>query len=90
MDKIKTIINTLISKIGDKPLHAICSALITIFAGQLSLIFGIFAGLLVGLAKESYDEYKFRVKSEGSGFDWADVKYDILGVIIGAIILIMF
>lgn len=89
MNKIKEFINNLISKIGDKPLHVICSTLITVSAGQFSLLFGIFAGVIAGLAKEAYDEYRYKVKSEGVGWDSEDIKYNILGIVIGIFILLI-
>ena len=65
LSKIKTFINNLTAKIGDKKMHFICSFIITFVIG---LIFGVFPGILVGclvsLAKEVDDEFRFRKESE--------------------------
>jgi hypothetical protein len=90
LSKIKTFINNLTAKIGDKKMHFICSFIITFVIG---LIFGIFPGILVGclvgLAKEVYDEFRFRKDSEGVGFDKLDLVYDALGIISATVIILV-
>lgn len=86
LSKIKTFINNLTAKIGDKKMHFIRSFIITFVIG---LIFGIFSGILVGclisLIKEIYD--KFRKESEG--FGKSDLVYDALGIISATVIILI-
>lgn len=88
LSKIKTFINNLTAKVGDKKMYFICSFIITFVIG---LIFGIFPGILVGclvsLAKGIYDEFRFRKESEG--FDKSDLVYDTLGIISATVIILV-
>lgn len=82
--KIKDLLNKLESKIGDKKMHILCSFVITFLFGLLGIITGIFMGCLAGLAKEVYDYIK-----QGSGFSKEDLMYDIVGIVIAVILLLI-
>jgi len=73
----------------DKILHALGSGTIAIAVsfilsrigfGPLSILFGAMVALVVGLLKEIYDSKTGGVNDPG------DVKADIIGIIIGAVI----
>lgn len=88
-EKIKNLVNKLTSKVGDKNMHIICSFLITILFGQIGILVGAIAGCVAGLAKEAYDEYKYKKLGEGVGLDKENLYYDVLGVAIAIIVLIL-
>lgn len=86
--KIKDLVNKLTSKVGANKMHVICSFIITLVFGLIfGIIPGIFIGCLTGIAKEIYDEFRFRKELEGIGFDKSDLMYDAIGVVSATIIL---
>lgn len=86
--KIKDLVNKLTSKVGANKMHVICSFIITLVFGLIfGIIPGIFIGCLAGIAKEIYDEFRFRKESEGIGFDKSDLMYDAMGVVSATMIL---
>lgn len=87
--KIKTFINNLTSKVGDKKMHFTCSFVITLIVGLFNIIGGIVTGCACGLLKEFYDEFRYREHSDGVGFDKKDLTADALGVIVASIILLI-
>lgn len=72
-------------RIGDKPLHLFCSALLTV--GFVSMarsnghhpLNGVLAVLALGLLKELYDLARHR------GWDWKDIIADAMGCAVGAL-----
>lgn len=86
--KIKDLVNKLTGKVGANKMHVICSFIITLVFGLIfGIIPGIFIGCLIGIAKEIYDEFRFRKELEGIGFDKSDLMYDAIGVVSATIIL---
>lgn len=88
--KIKDLVNKLTSKVGANKMHVICSFIITLVFGLIfGIIPGIFIGCLAGIAKEVYDELKFKKDSTGVGFDKSDLIYDAIGIVSATIILVI-
>ncbi len=80
MNKIKEFITNFITICKNNYKYILSSILITVLAGQISLVFGIVAGILFGLVKEKYyeisqDDYQ------------TQIKYNIISVVIGTILL---
>lgn len=90
ISKLKDIITNIVIKIGDKNAHFICSFIIVFFIGLIDIMLGIFIGCAIGLAKELYDLFRYKIKGEGVGFDSEDLAYDFLGIIVAVVILIIF
>lgn len=89
IDKIEGFINKLTAKFGDKKMHAICSFLITFIFGLFNLLSGILIGCIAGLAKEVYDQFKYVKHGEGVGFDKSDLVYDVIGIAIAVVLLLI-
>lgn len=70
----------------DKKLHFLAGLCITCVAvllrymcyGTVNLWFGLYCGMVAGVAKEVYDEYDY------DGFDYVDMLATWLGAIVGA------
>lgn len=60
----------------DKKLHILCGLLLSLLIGVYNPIYGLFAGVVAGVAKEVYDYYDYGL------FD----KYDMLATWAGAVI----
>jgi len=75
----------------DKILHFVCSALILLisffFFFSLGLIYptslAIITTIIAGVGKEIYDVYK----PKPTGFSWADLVADGLGILFGLLLL---
>lgn len=87
--KIKDLVNKLTSKIGDKKMHMLCSFIITFIFGLFGIVTGIFIGCLAGLAKEIYDHIRYTLYQQGVGFDKDDLVYDVIGIALAAILLLI-
>lgn len=88
--KIKEFITNITIKIGDKQMHALCSIIITLLFGIIfNPIVGLIVGGAAGILKELYDEFRFRKYNEGVGFDKEDIVYDLVGVLVPTLILIL-
>ena len=87
--KIKELLNKLTAKLGDKKMHVLCSFIITFIFGLFEIVFGIFIGCLVGLANQTYDYIKYIIYQEGNGFDKEDLIYDVIGIAIATILLLI-
>ena len=67
---------------NDKILHMICCfAIVVIFV--LNVVSGIALALIASFGKEAYDE----VRPNGSGWSWDDILADLLGIVLGILIL---
>lgn len=53
-----------------------------------SAVAGLIAAVIVGAAKEAYDEWRKRKHNEGNGWDWYDFSATIIGGIADTIIII--
>ena len=87
--KLKELLNKLTAKLGDKKMHMLCSFIITFIFGLLGIVFGIFMGCLIGLAKEVYDHIRYIMYQEGVGFDKEDLVYDVIGIAIATVLLLI-
>lgn len=87
--KVKNVIISITSKVGDKNMHLICSFLITFVIGLFNVLAGILVGCIVGLAKEIYDLFRYKKYGEGVGFSNSDLAYGSFGIVIAIIILIL-
>ncbi len=71
-----------ITKAQDKVLHFLAGFIITALIGfAISLEYGILAGVMAGVLKEIYDEYKY------GGFDSKDLIATLIGVVSGALVV---
>lgn len=69
---------------NDKILHMICCfAIVVIFGLVLNIVSGITLALIASFGKEVYDE----VRPNGSGWSWDDILADLLGIVLGILIL---
>jgi hypothetical protein len=69
---------------NDKILHIICCfAIVVIFGLVLNIVSGITIALIASFGKEVYDE----VRPNGSGWSWDDILADLLGIVLGILIL---
>lgn len=76
MDRIKEVLK------NDKVLHFICNFIIVLILGFIfNVIVGISAAVVASLGKELYDEIKYK------GWSWNDLIADLIGIILGALIL---
>ena len=67
---------------NDKILHMICCfAIVVIFGLVLNIVSGITLALIASFGKEAYDE----VRPNGSS--WDDILADLLGIVLGILIL---
>lgn len=87
--KIKDFISMITSKIGDKNMHIICSFLITFIFGLFNILAGVIISFMAGFAKEIYDQFRYENYGEGTGFDKADIAYDIVGILVAVAILLL-
>lgn len=91
---IKEFINkaiTVIKQHQDKIKHAVTNLLIVAVLGTVfkplgagALVIGVGMAMIVSILKELYDEYS----PEGTGWNWNDVIADIIGIILGIIIVV--
>ena len=90
MNRFQKILN----KIGaDKVLHAETCCLIVMLVGffceslglsiELSCFVAGFIAWCAGIWKELYDEKTY------GGFDWNDIKADVVGIVIGILIIVL-
>lgn len=84
INRTKLTIQNFINKIGkDKLYHFIIALLTTLIFGNIfNNVVALGVALVVSILKEIYDEY-----SKGTGWNWKDLFADILGIIIGLLIL---
>lgn len=69
---------------NDKILHMICCfAIVVIFGLILNIVSGIALALIASFGKEAYDE----VRPNGYGWSWDDILADLLGIVLGILIL---
>ena len=69
---------------SDKVLHMICCfAIVVIFGLILNVVSGIALALIASFGKEAYDE----VRPNGSGWSWDDLLADLLGIVLGILVL---
>lgn len=78
-------IKDIVSKIGDKNMHIICSFLITFLIGLINVIAGVVIACTIGLAKGIYDQFKQEKCIKGFETSY----YDVIGVVIALIVLIV-
>lgn len=85
VNKIKTIFQNLISKIGKgKVLHFICAFVITLIPGLIfGNFFGLAAGLCASLLKDAYGEYT----ENGTGWNWKNIIADVIGIVAAMLLL---
>lgn len=62
----------------DKKLHLICGLLISLLVGLCNPLYGLYAGVVAGVAKEVYDIFDYGL------FDKYDMYYTWAGAVIGA------
>lgn len=68
---------------NDKQWHFLCSCFILFLSVPfLGLLYSLIATLLVGFIKECWDHVY------GTGFCWLDILANILGTVVGGIIII--
>lgn len=62
-----------------------CFAIVVIFGLVLNVVSGIALALIASFGKEAYDE----VRPNGSGWSWSwdDILADLLGIVLGILIL---
>lgn len=60
-----------------------CFAIVVIFGLVLNVVSGIALALIASFGKEAYDE----VRPNGSGRSWDDILADLLGIVLGILIL---
>lgn len=62
-----------------------CFAIVVIFGLVLNVVSGIALALIASssFGKEAYDE----VRPNGSGWSWDDILADLLGIVLGILIL---
>lgn len=60
-----------------------CFAIVVIFGLVLNIVSGITLALIASFGKEDYDE----VRPNGSGWSWDDILADLLGIVLGILIL---
>lgn len=87
--KLRELLNKLTDKLGHEKMHILCSFMITFIFGLLGIVFGVFVGCLTGLAKETYDHIKYVLYQEGIGFSKEDLLYDVIGIVIAVVILLI-
>ncbi len=87
--KLTSLYNVLISKIGDKTLQALCSFVITFLFGLLGILLGVLLGCMCAIAKEAYSEYQYKVNTEGTGWNWDNIKYSVIGIVIALVLLLI-
>ena len=76
----------------DKILHVIAGFVITLFVGFIAYYlcyeypqgYGILAGVLAGVGKEAFDEYRY------GGADFFDLFATIVGVFFGGALVVLF
>ena len=87
METIKNWINNIISFIKDnnKLKHVLISFAIVLVVGVFNLKVGVALAMVASISKELYDKYR----SNGSGWDWKDLIADLIGIVIGILILIL-
>lgn len=84
METIKNWINKI--KSNDKLLHLLVNLfIILLFGGLFGIVIGLSLSILASLGKESYDA----LRPNGTGWDWKDLLADLVGIIIGILILLL-
>lgn len=87
METLKTWIKNLWNNLEqkDKMYHIAANFIMVLFIGTLfGPAIGLGVSLIASLGKEIYDEYR----TEGTGWDWADLLADIIGMTIGLLIIL--
>lgn len=87
--KIKELFSKISDKLGSNKTSMLVAFLVTLIFGFINLILGIVVGCVVSLAKEIYDWFRLKKYGEGEGFSKTDLHYDIVGIIIAVIILLL-
>ncbi len=73
-----------ITKAQDKVIHFLAGYTVTAIIGfAISLEYGILAGVMAGVLKEVYDEYKY------GGFDAKDLISTLIGVVVGGVVVVL-
>lgn len=87
METIKNWINNIISfiKDNDKLKHVLVNFAIVLVVGVFNLKVGVALAIVASISKELYDKYR----PNGSGWDWKDLVADLIGIVIGILILIL-
>lgn len=60
-----------------------CFAIVVIFGLVLNIVSGITLALIASFGKGAHDE----VRPNGSGWSWDDILADLLGIVLGILIL---
>ena len=89
ISKVKEVLNKLVDKVGSKKAHVICTFLITLLFGTLGIISGILMGCIASVGKEVYSHVKYVLTSQGSGFNKQNLVYDVIGIAIAVVILVI-
>nr|DAI51220.1 MAG TPA: putative periplasmic lipoprotein [Caudoviricetes sp.]DAQ75777.1 MAG TPA: putative periplasmic lipoprotein [Caudoviricetes sp.] len=67
---------------NDKVLHLIyCFAIVVIFGSIMNVVSGIALALIASFGKEAYDEVKYK------GWSWDDLLADLIGIVLGILVL---
>lgn len=87
METIKNWINNIISfiKDNDKLKHVLVNFAIVLVVGVFNLKVGVALAIVASISKELYDKYR----PNGSGWNWKDLIADLIGIVIGILILIL-
>nr|DAX08760.1 MAG TPA: putative periplasmic lipoprotein [Bacteriophage sp.] len=87
METIKNWINNIISLIkgNDKLKHVIINFAIVLIVGVFNLKVGVALAIVASISKELYDKFR----SNGTGWDWKDIIADLIGIILGILIIIL-
>lgn len=71
---------------NDKLLHFLINLFSTILFGLIfGIMYGISISLLISIGKELYDKFR----PNGTGWDWKDIIADLIGIILGILIIIL-
>lgn len=87
--KIKELISKVTDKLGYKNTYILCSFIITFIFGLLNIILGIFIGCFAGLIREAYNYIKYMLYQEGIGSNKENLVYDVIGITMATIILLI-
>lgn len=87
METIKNWINNIISLIkgNDKLKHVIFNFAIVLIVGIFNLKVGVALAILASISKELYDKFR----PNGTEWDWKDIIADLIGIILGILIIIL-
>lgn len=87
METIKNWINNIISfiKTNDKVKHVLVNFAIVLIVGLFNIKVGVALAIVASISKELYDKFR----PNGTGWDWKDIVADLIGIVIGILILIL-